>query len=248
MACVNVTPPCPGRFLFAFPELLERGEFFNPFLIVGLVTQLCSTASSTCSDLFKSSKQRSKPKVVDLFSFFLSFLGDEYLTKLLVQVDGTHPANQVGYKKLSRTVADLHAKKRLTYWATTVHNLLGNNSSQIGLLVGRPTYWATTVHNFCGLACIFGPTSSHNQSSLTTEKRSAKGMIPPRRAGKASHHLGVLQAVHITIAKQDALRQCALPLRLLGSRSLTNPLKGQRLRPHMHRRKNKDSSDKQAMW
>jgi len=63
--------------------------------------------------------------------------------------------NHVGFKKLSRTVADLAAR-----------------------MIG---WWVKIIHNICGLTCILGITSSNNlnQVSVTTDKRSTQGMVPP---------------------------------------------------------------------
>ena len=44
------------------------------------------------------------------------------------------------------------------------------------------TEWLKTVYNGCGLSCILGLTSSHNEVPLITKKRSAQGMVPPPRA------------------------------------------------------------------
>jgi len=49
--------------------------------------------------------------------------------------------------------------------------------------------WVKIVHNVCGLACILGLTSSHNQVYLTTKKRGAKRMAPTHSGKKINKSL-----------------------------------------------------------
>jgi len=87
--------------------------------------------------------------------------------------------------------------------------LRGFNQLITELIRGK-MFWETV---FC--TGIVGLTSFNNHISLTTKKRGTQGMVPPTgasppraRVGNAPDYpqvTGVLQAVHVTIAKQDAL-------------------------------------------
>ena len=50
----------------------------------------------------------------------------------------------------------------------------------------KADHWVKKVHNICGLACILGLTSLHNQVSLFTKKRGAQGMVTPHSGRKST--------------------------------------------------------------
>ena len=86
--------------------------------------------------------------------------------------------------------------------------------------------------------------------TIKSKNVAPKEWLLPTRVGKAPGHLSFLQVVHVTRMGRDTLRQCAFglsPLRLLDSRSQTSPLKGQRPRPHIHRRDKPDSMNKRPL-
>ena len=135
---------------------------------------------------------RTKCGCLALWLYFLLFIHSECRIKKIWVCPSKALSTTLHARRLFSFLLSWVATTDLKHWTKQVVSTDSSPRTQETVpdrdqtVANLDTKWIKTFHNVCGLACILGLTSPHNQVSLTTKEHSAQGMVPPQSGRKGT--------------------------------------------------------------